>query len=72
MRVFSRLTERSLNSKGPIVDGAEMQLFLGFLAAEGSKNDGCLYRAVCMAPEHGDEYMKAGQALLEGFGIFDP
>lgn len=55
-----------------MVDHAEMQLFLGFLAAEGSKNDGCLYRAVCMAPEHGAEYMKAGQALLEGFGVFDP
>lgn len=55
-----------------IVDHAEMQLFLGFLAAEGSKNDGCLYRAVCMAPEHGAEYLKAGKALLEGFGVFDP
>lgn len=49
-----------------------MQLYLGFLAAEGSKNDGCLYRAVCMAPEHGTEYLKAGRALLEGFGVFDP
>lgn len=49
-----------------------MSLFLGFLAAEGSRNDGCLYRAVCLAPEHGAEYMKAGKALLEGFGVFDP
>lgn len=49
-----------------------MQLFLGFLAAEGSKDDGCLYRAVCMSPEHGAEYLKAGKALLEGFGVFDP
>lgn len=58
--------------KDHIVDNAEMSLFLGFLAAEGSRNDGCLYRAVCLAPEHGAEYMKAGKALLEGFGVFDP
>lgn len=32
----------------------------------------CLSFIVCMAPEHGAEYLKAGQALLEGFGIFDP
>jgi hypothetical protein len=48
-----------------------MQLYLGFLAAEGSKKDGCLYRAVCMAPEQGAEYLKAARALMEGFGIFD-
>lgn len=49
-----------------------MQIFLGFLAAEGSGGDGCLYRSVCMAPEHGSEYLKAGRALLTGYGIFDP
>lgn len=69
---FMDVTSVCLLCKDSIVDGAEMQLFLGFLAAEGSKNDGCLYRAVCMSPEHGAEYMKAGQALLEGFGVFDP
>lgn len=57
--------------KDSIVDNAEVQMIIGFLAAEGSGNDGCLYRAVCMAPEHGAEYMKAGAALLEGFGAFD-
>lgn len=64
--------ELYFSNKDSIVDNAEMQLFLGFLAAEGSRNDGCLYRAVCMAPEQGAEYLKAGQALLEGFGAFDP
>jgi hypothetical protein len=49
-----------------------MQFFTGFLAAEGSGQDGCLYRSVCMAPEMGAEYMKAGIALLEGYGAFDP
>ena len=49
-----------------------MQLFLGFLAAEGSGGDGCLYRAVCTEPERGAEYLKAGRALLTGFGAFDP
>jgi hypothetical protein len=58
--------------KDSIVDNAEMQLYLGFLAAEGSSKDTCLYRAVCMAPEHASEYLKAGRALLEGFGVFDP
>lgn len=69
-KIFSQ--PKIKKSKDTIVDGSEMQLFLGFLAAEGSKNDGCLYRAVCMAPENGAEYMKAGQALLEGFRMFDP
>lgn len=49
-----------------------MQLYLGFLAAEGSNKDSCLYRAVCMAPEHATEYLKAGRALLEGSAVFDP
>jgi hypothetical protein len=54
------------------VNNAEMQLYLGFLAAEGSSNDACLYRAACMAPEQSSEYVKAGRALLGGYGIFDP
>jgi hypothetical protein len=49
-----------------------MQLYLGFLAAEGSSQDSCLYRAACMAPEQSSEYLKAGRALLSGYGIFDP
>lgn len=48
-----------------------MQLYLGFLAAEGSSYDACLYRAACMAPEQSSEYLKAGHALLGGYGIFD-
>lgn len=48
-----------------------MQLFTGFLAAEGSQYDGCLYRAVCVSPELGNEYMKAGLALLDGYSVFD-
>lgn len=63
---------QALLTQDTLVDNSEMHLFLGFLAAEGSRNDGCLYRAVCMAPEHGAEYMKAAKALLEGFGVFDP
>lgn len=53
------------------ISQAEMQLFTGFLAAEGSQYDGCLYRAVCVSPELGNEYMKAGIALLDGYGVFD-
>lgn len=48
-----------------------MQLFTGFLAAEGSSFDGCLYRAACVSPELSNEYMKAGIALLDGFGSFN-
>jgi hypothetical protein len=55
-----------------LVSNAEMNLYLGFLAAEGSSNDACLYRAACMAPEQSSEYVKAGRALLSGFGVFDP
>ncbi|XP_070500385.1 uncharacterized protein [Chironomus tepperi] len=63
---------RARMMEGQIVDNAEMQIFLGFLAAEGSGGSGCLYRAVCIEPEHGAEYLKAGRALLSGFGVFDP
>jgi len=70
-KLQSLIFHLSLNQDS-IVDNAEMQLFLGFLAAEGSKNDGCLYRAVCLSPEQGSEYLKAGKALLQGFGVFDP
>lgn len=59
-------------SQDSLVSNAEMQLYLGFLAAEGSSQDACLYRAACMAPEQSSEYLKAGRALLSGYGIFDP
>lgn len=59
------------SSKDSFISQAEMQLYTGFLAAEGSNYDGCLYRAVCVAPELGNEYMKAGIALLDGLSSFD-
>lgn len=63
---------KTLIFKETLVSNAEMQLYLGFLAAEGSAKDSCLYRAACISPEQSSEYLKAGRALLEGYGIFDP
>lgn len=48
-----------------------MQLFLGFLAAEGSSQDSCLFRAACNAPEQATEYLRAATAFLQGVEIFD-
>lgn len=43
---------------------------MGFLAAQGSGHDSCLYRAACEYPEAGMEYAQAGHATLTGVEIF--
>lgn len=42
----------------------EPQLFLGYLAAEGSGDDTCLHKAACSSPELATEYIKAAKAIL--------
>lgn len=55
----------------PILEAAETPLLIGFLAAEGSGQDGCLQRAACQAPDTASQYLKAARAILKGSEIFD-
>lgn len=49
----------------------EPQLFLGYLAAEGSKDDTCLHRAACSSPELATEYVKAAKAIIKTAEMLD-
>jgi len=50
---------------------SETPLMIGFLAAQGSGQDGCLSRAACRAPNTAAEYTRAARALLKGAEMFD-
>lgn len=43
----------------------EPQLFLGFLAAEGSGDDTCLNHAACSSTQLATEYVKAAKAIMK-------
>lgn len=43
----------------------EPQLFIGYLAAEGSGDDACLHKAACSSPELATEYVKAAKAIIK-------
>lgn len=49
----------------------ETPLFVGYLAAKGSGQDGCLSRAACQAPDTAIEYLKAAKAVVKGAEMFD-
>lgn len=49
----------------------EAQLFIGYLALEGSGNDGCLNLAACNAPGTAKEYFKAAKAIIKSAEMFD-
>lgn len=49
----------------------EAPLFVGYLALEGSGNDGCLNLAACNAPETAKSYVRAGRAVIRGTEMFD-
>lgn len=49
----------------------ETPLFIGYLAAEGSGQDGCLNQAACKAPETASEYLRAAKAVIKGAEMFD-
>lgn len=56
---------------GPFFNEDETPLFIGFLAAEGSGQDGCLNRAACQTPQTAEEYLKAAKALIKSVELFD-
>lgn len=49
----------------------ETPLFIGYLALEGSGQDGCLNRAACRAPQTARDYLKAAKAVVKGMEMFD-
>lgn len=53
------------------MDEAEKNLFIGYLAYEGSGQDGCLNQAACKSPETAREYLKAAMAVIKGTEMFD-
>lgn len=55
----------------PFFNEDETPLFIGFLASEGSGQDGCLNRAACQSPQTAEEYLKAARALMKSAEIFD-
>lgn len=55
----------------PFLQADEGPLFIGYLALEGSGQDGCLNQAACKAPETAKEYLKAAMAVIKGTEMFD-
>lgn len=49
----------------------EPELFLGYLAAEGSGDDTCLHKAACSSPELATEYVKAAKAIIKTVEMLD-
>ncbi|KAG4079246.1 hypothetical protein HA402_006969 [Bradysia odoriphaga] len=49
----------------------EPQLFLGFLAAEGSGDDTCLHHAACSSTQLATEYVKAAKAIIKTAEMLD-
>lgn len=54
-----------------LISADEPSLFIGYLAAEGSGDDGCLHRSACKAPKRTTEYLRAAKAILKGAEMFD-
>uniref|UniRef100_A0A182HSX2 Uncharacterized protein n=1 Tax=Anopheles arabiensis TaxID=7173 RepID=A0A182HSX2_ANOAR len=64
-------SEEGAGSGGFLLPG-EANLIIGYLAAEGSGQDGCLMRSACRAPRTADEYARAAHALVKGAEMFSP
>ncbi|XP_058116858.1 uncharacterized protein LOC131288187 [Anopheles ziemanni] len=64
-------SEQGAANGGFLLPG-EANLILGYLAAEGSGQDGCLMRSACRAPRTADEYARAAHALMKGAEMFNP
>ncbi|XP_050071033.1 uncharacterized protein LOC126558984 [Anopheles maculipalpis] len=64
-------SEEGAASGGFLLPG-EANLIIGYLAAEGSGQDGCLMRSACRAPRTADEYARAAHALMKGAEMFSP
>lgn len=72
MFIFFSLFHYSLSlNLASIIHSDEAPLFIGFLAVEGSGQDGCLNRAACRAPDTANEYLRAAKAVMKGAEMFD-
>lgn len=60
-----------LHTAAPFLLPEEAPLFIGYLALEGSGQDGCLNQAACNAPDTAQEYLKAAMAVIKGTEMFD-
>ncbi|ETN63507.1 hypothetical protein AND_004779 [Anopheles darlingi] len=65
-------SEEGVNGGGGFLQPGEANLIIGYLAAEGSGQDGCLMRSACRAPRTADEYARAAHALMKGAEMFSP
>ncbi|XP_049537541.1 uncharacterized protein LOC125952233 [Anopheles darlingi] len=63
---------RGRSEEGGFLQPGEANLIIGYLAAEGSGQDGCLMRSACRAPRTADEYARAAHALMKGAEMFSP
>ncbi|XP_058817869.1 uncharacterized protein LOC131681176 [Topomyia yanbarensis] len=57
---------------GSFFQPGETGLLIGYLAAEGSGQEGCMLLSACQAPRMANEYARAAHALVQGAEIFDP
>ncbi|XP_017118828.1 uncharacterized protein LOC108140530 [Drosophila elegans] len=65
-----RSAGRSDTNLGLGLTSGDDYLITGFLAAQGSGRDECLYAASCACPTAAYEYAKAGRALLGAIEVF--
>ncbi|XP_055643496.1 uncharacterized protein LOC129779810 [Toxorhynchites rutilus septentrionalis] len=63
---------RGRSEDGTLFQPGETGLMLGYLAAEGSGQEGCMLQSACRSPRTANEYARAAHALVKGAEIFDP
>ncbi|XP_055540414.1 uncharacterized protein LOC129727048 [Wyeomyia smithii] len=63
---------RGRSEEGLFFQPGEAGLMIGYLAAEGSGQEGCMLQSACRAPRTASEYSRAAHALVQGVEIFDP
>ncbi|XP_053696738.1 uncharacterized protein LOC128744024 [Sabethes cyaneus] len=63
---------RGRSEDGLFFQPGEAGLMIGYLAAEGSGQEGCMLQSACRAPRTANEYSRAAHALVQGAEIFDP
>ncbi|XP_062565842.1 uncharacterized protein LOC134228081 [Armigeres subalbatus] len=63
---------RGRSEGGSLFYPGETGLMIGYLAAEGSGQEGCMLQSACMSPHTANEYARAANALVKGAEIFDP
>ncbi|KXJ83582.1 hypothetical protein RP20_CCG005139 [Aedes albopictus] len=63
---------RGRSEGGSFFYPGEPGLMIGYLAAEGSGQEGCMLQSACMSPHTANEYARAASALVKGAEIFDP